>query len=98
MPKSRRSISLSSRRRAWQSSPSGTRTCAERAGKPEVMVQMCRSWTSETPSTAAIRRPTSSASMPSGAASSSTPSDSRSTRHELASTSTPIRTLTSGSA
>ena len=46
-----------SRRRAWQFSEAPTRTWAARAGKPLVIVQMCRSWTSSTPGTAAISRP-----------------------------------------
>ena len=48
----------SSRRRAWQSSPSRTRTCADSAGKPVVIVQMWRSCTSTTPGAAASRSPT----------------------------------------
>ena len=37
-----------------------TSTCAASAGKPEVIVHTCRSWTSLTPGTAAIASPTSS--------------------------------------
>ena len=39
-------------------------------GEPDVIVQMCRSCTSTTPSVDAMRRPTSSASMPAGVSSS----------------------------
>ena len=39
---------------AWQSVSRPTSTCAASAGKPEVIVQTCRSCTSRTPSTAQI--------------------------------------------
>ena len=35
-----------SARTAWQSAPGATSTCAEAAGRPEVISQICRSWTS----------------------------------------------------
>ena len=60
----------SSRRRPWQSSPAPTSTCAESAGKPEVIVQTCRSWTLTTPGARTIASSTSFASIPRGAASS----------------------------
>jgi hypothetical protein len=67
----------SSRRRAWQSSPGGTSTCAASAGKPEVTSQTCRSWTSTTPGWRPSARPIACGSIPSGAPSSSTRPESR---------------------
>ena len=52
----RASIASSSRRMRWQSSPRSTSTCAESAGKPELISQTCRSWTSVTPGCARDRR------------------------------------------
>ena len=45
----RRASRSSSRRIRWQSSPRSTSTWAESAGKPELISQTCRSWTSVTP-------------------------------------------------
>ena len=64
-------------RTSSRSSAGSTRTWAASAGKPAVTVQMCRSWTSRTPATAAIARPTSCTSMPTGAASMRTSNGSR---------------------
>ena len=86
------------RRLAWQSSPRPTSTCADSAGKPDVIVQTCRSWTSTTPGARARRSPTTRVSIPLGAASSKIVVESRKIDHELASTRTPMNTLTSGSA
>ena len=59
MPNRAASTRSISRRRPWQSSPRPTRTCAESASKPEVIVHTWRSWTLVTPGTAMIasRRP-----------------------------------------
>src|ERR671933_362333 len=69
MPYSLARSASRSRRRAWQSSDWPTRTWAERAGNPDVMVQIWRSCTSTTPSASAMLRPTCSASIPRGVAS-----------------------------
>ena len=52
-----RAARSSSRRAPWQSSPRPTSTCAESAGKPDVIVQMWRSCTSTTPGAPASRSP-----------------------------------------
>ena len=75
-----------------------TRTCADSAGNPDVIVQTWRSCTSTTPGAEASRRPSASASMPRGVDSSRIAVESRRIVHALASTRTPIRMLTSGSA
>ncbi len=98
IPNSSWSRRASSSRRPWQSSPRPTSTCADSAGKPEVIVQMWRSWTSATPGARASRSPTARVSIPLGAASRRIAVESRRIDHELTRTSTPIRTLTSGSA
>ena len=49
IPNSVSSRRSSSRRRPWQSSPGRTRTCADSAGKPDVIVHTWRSCTSTTP-------------------------------------------------
>ena len=58
-----------SARTAWQSAPGATSTCAEAAGRPAVISQMCRSWTSQTSGRAAIATPTAAGDSPAGAAS-----------------------------
>ena len=58
-----------SARTAWQSAPGATSTCAEAAGRPEVISQICRSWTSHTSGRAAIAAPTAAGDRPAGAAS-----------------------------
>jgi hypothetical protein len=58
-----------SARTAWQSTPGVTSTCAEAAGIPEVISQMCRSWTSQTSGRPAMAAPTAAGDRPAGAAS-----------------------------
>ncbi len=58
-----------SARTAWQSAPGATSTCAEAAGRPEVISQICRSWTSQTSGRPAIAAPTAAGDRPAGAAS-----------------------------
>src|SRR6185312_6468962 len=66
--------------RPLASTPGSTTTCAESTGRPEVMVQACRSCTPTTPSSAVRWVRTSVRSMPRGLASSSTSTASRSSR------------------
>lgn len=54
---------------AWQSWWRSTRTCADAAGSPEVISQMCRSWTSTTCGRPTRAAPTAPGSIPTGAAS-----------------------------
>ena len=67
--RSARSTCSMARRAAWQSTSGRTSTCADSAGSPEVISQMCRSCTSTTPATAARSAPIRSGSTPRGAAS-----------------------------
>src|SRR5215472_6642202 len=66
--------------RPLASTPGSTTTCAESTGRPEVIVQACRSCTPTTPSSAVRWVRTSVRSMPRGLASSSTSTASRSSR------------------
>ncbi|ALV39203.1 hypothetical protein AS200_44680 (plasmid) [Streptomyces sp. CdTB01] len=50
-----------------------TTTCAESAGLPEMICQMCRSWTSATWAVSAMQSPPVSGSMSAGAASKEDP-------------------------
>ena len=52
-----RSLRCKRRLTSWQSLPGSTSTWADSAGNPEVTSQMCRSWTSSTPGSAASARP-----------------------------------------
>ena len=76
MPWSWSSCSRSART-AWQSWPGATSTCADAAGIPDVISQMCRSWTSATCGRAAMAAPMSAGVTPTGAASRKTRPESR---------------------
>src|SRR5688572_3195038 len=98
IPNSSWSSVSSSRRRPWQSSPGRTRTCADSAGKPDVIVHTWRSCTSTTPGAEASRWPSSAASIPRGVDSRRIAVESRRIVHVLARTSSPMKILTSASA